>query len=85
MLLGFFDNLEISTNLGSLNWRELSPQVTEGVPARRRQRAQYIIAVHPLTIVQITTIAIPATARRVVAPYNTMSGIRRNQRPPPRG
>ena len=24
---------------------ELSPQVTEGVPARRRQRAQYIIAV----------------------------------------
>ena len=24
--------------LGSLKWRELSPQVTEGVPARRRQQ-----------------------------------------------
>ena len=23
-------NLRLSTNLGSLNWRELSPQVTEG-------------------------------------------------------
>ena len=32
-------------------------------------------AVHPLTIVQITTIAIPATARRVVAPYDTMPEI----------
>ena len=31
--------------LGSLNWRELSAKLTEGVPARRRQRAQYIIAV----------------------------------------
>ena len=39
------DNLQISTNLGSLNWRELSPQVTEGVPARRRQSAQCIVAV----------------------------------------
>ena len=45
ILLGFYDNLQISTNLGSLKWRELSPQVTEGVPARRRQRAQNIIAV----------------------------------------
>ena len=35
----------ISTNLGSLNWRELSAKLTEGVPARRRQRSQYIIAV----------------------------------------
>ena len=39
------DNLQISTNLGSLKWRELSAKLTEGVPARRRQRAQYIIAV----------------------------------------
>ena len=44
ILLGFFDNLEVSTNLGSLKWRELSAKLTEGVPARRRQRAQYIIA-----------------------------------------
>ena len=85
ILLGFFDNLQISTNLGSLNWRELSPQVTEGVPARRRQRAQYIIAMHHLTIVQITTIAIPATARRVVAPYNTMSELcTKSKAPSPR-
>ena len=31
--------------LGSLNWRELSAKLTEGVPARRRQSVQYIIAV----------------------------------------
>ena len=59
--------------LGSLKWRELSPQVTEGVPARRRQRAQYIIAVHPLTIVQITTVAIPAIA---CGRENTLSHLR---------
>ena len=55
ILLGFYDNLQIRTNLGSLNWSELSPQVTEGVPARRRQSAQYIVAVlisrhHPSAI-----------------------------------
>ena len=53
ILLGFFDNLEVSTNLGSLNWRELSPQVTEGVPARRRQCEVNEGVSHPQAIVQI--------------------------------
>ena len=47
MLLGFCDNLEISTNLGSLNWRELSAKLTEGVPARRRQ----LLAVYATVVI----------------------------------
>ena len=38
IILGFYDNLRISTNLGSLKWRELSAKLTEGVPARRRRQ-----------------------------------------------
>ena len=66
--------------LGSLNWRELSAKLTEGVPARRRQRSQYIIAVrisrhHPSAVADtlLGEEGIP------------MSEIRRIQRLPPRG
>ena len=44
-----------------------------------------IVAVHPRCICENYICGVPITARRVVAPYNTMFEIRRNQRLPLRG